>query len=122
MINEIRKYAEKMINSHGEYVEVVTVDDLQMMLTHVLNPLTLSWSDLDGHFGKSWVATIASMCANYFIWIDRETGQIKSAGIDRAHKNHSSLEEAKKWCQDDFEERVIGLFSPVDVTEVPEAP
>lgn len=65
----------------------------------------------EGHFGHSWICHIEGFDTNYSIWIDRETGKTKVSGLDRKKTEHNSVQEAKDWCQQDFEAKVNFLLS-----------
>ena len=110
MIETIRHYSEKLIDSHGNHVEAVLVEDLQMILDGLVSPIKLEWRELDGNFGKSYIAPIPRVHSCYAVWVDKETGKTKSSGLDRSHSTHNSVEDAKRYCQEDFNNIVIGLL------------
>lgn len=72
--------------------------------------IKLKWTDLNSHSGKSWISTIPNLGISYGIWIDRDTGKTMVSGLDRSRTNHDSIELAKKWCQNDFEQKIKSLI------------
>lgn len=70
----------------------------------------LNWTDLDGQFGKSFIAQIPGFGSNYCVWVDCNTGRTTASDMERNHSDHNNIDEAKKWCQSDFESKVSALF------------
>ncbi len=71
----------------------------------------LEWVNLEGHFGQGWISIIEGWSTNYAIWIDRNTGKTKVSGLDRKHSEHNSVDDAKRWCQHDFNNKVKSLVT-----------
>jgi hypothetical protein len=69
----------------------------------------LEFERLESTFGIVWRASIPGFRDYYAIMVERETGKTKT--IDpRANKSyHLSVDEAKRWCQSDFEQRISTL-------------
>jgi hypothetical protein len=72
--------------------------------------IKLKWTVLNSHSGKSWISTIPNLGVSYGIWIDRDTGKTIVSGLDRSRTNHESIELAKEWCQNDFEQKIKFLI------------
>jgi hypothetical protein len=70
----------------------------------------LIFEELDSQFGKVWRARIPMFHDFYAIMVDRETGKTKTLYPLSQKMFHNSVEEAKEWCQRDFEMRVKHLL------------
>jgi hypothetical protein len=70
----------------------------------------LNWTDLDGHFVKSFIAKIPGFNSNYCIWVEQSTGITTVSNMERHQSVHNNIDEAKQWCQSDFERKVSALF------------
>ncbi|MFV0587515.1 hypothetical protein [Bacteroides reticulotermitis] len=65
----------------------------------------LSWHPVSGHFGSSHMAE-TPIGEPYFIWITNEGVKSAVPSPNRSHAIHGSLNDAKKYCQQDFERRI----------------
>lgn len=70
----------------------------------------LEWTVWEGHFGNDWLCQIPSLNRNYSIWIDRTTGKTVVSGLDLKKSEHNSVQEAKDWCQRNFESVLKSFF------------
>lgn len=75
-----------------------------------MNIKKLTWNKVESQFQFYSVSEIAKFPLQYTIWVDRETGRTKVHGLDRKHTWHNSVEEAKEWCQQNFEEIIKPLI------------
>jgi hypothetical protein len=69
----------------------------------------LNWVKMESQFSTGWYAKIEGSAIGYYIWVERETGKTKASLLDRQHKYFNSVDEAKNWCQKDFE-KIIENF------------
>ena len=70
----------------------------------------LVWITHDSQFGKVWISDLPNMDCRYSIWIDRDTGRTIISAINRQHRYFNSIDEAKDWCQKDFEKIINELI------------
>jgi hypothetical protein len=78
----------------------------------------LIFEELDSHFGKVWKAQIPVFRDFYAIMVDRDTGKTKTLYPMGQKMFHNSVEEAKAWCQSDFEQRVKNLLTSEPTSEI----
>lgn len=70
----------------------------------------LEWAPLDSHHGRAWIAIIKGLSGAYAVWIDRNSGQTIIVDPERARSTHNSIDDAKNWCQEDFEKKMKNLI------------
>lgn len=70
----------------------------------------LKWHIMEGHFGSGFLAMISGFNTNYCIYYDRHSFTWKVSGIDRKKTDHNNPDEAKDWCQKDYEEKLKSLL------------
>lgn len=68
------------------------------------------WNHHDSQFGKVWISDLPNMDCRYSIWIERDTGRTKVSAINRQHHYFNSIDDAKDWCQKDFEKIINNLI------------
>ncbi len=64
----------------------------------------LEWYQMQSQFSIIWRSHIKFTECGYTIWIERESGKTKVSSIDRQQLLFNSIEEAKLWCQNNFNE------------------
>lgn len=73
----------------------------------------LQFEELNTHHGKVWRAEVPFFQDFYAVWIDRDTGKTKILYPGKGQTFDTSLENAKGWCQRDFEHRLRKLVQPL---------
>lgn len=67
----------------------------------------LEWETFSGGM---LLARIDGFDSNYAIYFCHHDLTWKVSGIDRKKTNHSGSEEAKEWCQQDFDNKIKALY------------
>lgn len=76
-----------------------------------MTPIQLQFERLESHWGTVWKASIPGFRDYYAVMVERETGKTKTIDPKAQKTYHNSVEEAKQWCQRDFEERALSLIA-----------
>lgn len=73
--------------------------------------ITLQWEKMESQFTLTYMAKVPGLDCIYFVSTERETGRTFSTGIDRSGKYyHLDTQQAKQWCQHDFESKIRALI------------
>lgn len=75
-----------------------------------MKPIKLIWYEFNAQFSKSWIASISAFDAHYFVYYDHHDGKPKAINPKKITMEFKSIEEAKEYCQKEFEESVINLI------------
>lgn len=75
-----------------------------------MTAIQLEFDRLESTWGIIWRASIPGFRDYYAIMVERETGKTKTLDPKAQKTYHSSVDEAKEWCQQDFEGRVKQLI------------
>lgn len=75
-----------------------------------MTPIQLQFERLESHWGTVWKASIPGFRDYYAVMVDRESGKTKTLNLWAEKTYHNSVDEAKEWCQKDFEEKVKRLI------------
>jgi hypothetical protein len=70
----------------------------------------LEWNQIETHFGRSWLAIVSGLNTKYAVWTDRSTGRTIASDPNGIRYEYNSIDDAKAWCQSDFETKIWGLL------------
>lgn len=69
----------------------------------------ISWQLYQSQFGQFQRAYLPSIGSSYTIWVDLNSGVTKCTAINNDRHEFNSIDEAKEWCQNNFE-KIINEF------------